>query len=290
MFVLEDIMNTIVSLLLLIVCSSFRDSSDFSIAMTLLKNLNSLDKINKNTFLEEAGVSNHSLMRFCDMLGYKNFTNLKLAITQTSNIRKQQMREHHDNKDNQSLLNHISFLCNSTFDEKAFMNSIKNINELIFESKKVMIVGAVYPEILCLHYMEDMLMMDKLIYSVPLKMDIHDEDTVVILISLTGRVYIEHYDEIKSLIKSGISIIGIGNQNTVPQGIQLKEFLSLPFVGDVEVENGAIPLIMQYLKYDYLCRFIKGGVLRCLSMKTSGPLSKTHLYIPQIVVSHNICY
>ncbi len=252
-------MNTVVSLLLLIVCSSFRDSSDFSIALTLLKNLNRLDEITKNTFLEEAGISNHSLMRFCDMLGHKNFSSLKLALVQTCNIRKHQMREHHDNNDNQSLLKQLSSLCNSQYDEKTFVNTVKNINEIIYESNKVLIVGAVYPEILCMHYMEDMLMMDKLIYSVPLKMNIQEKDTVVILISLTGRVYIEHYDEIKQLIDSGVSIIGIGNQNTVPQGIQLKEFLSLPFVGDVESENGAIPLIMQYLKYDYLRRFAKGG-------------------------------
>lgn len=252
-------MNTVVSLLLLIVCSSFRDSSDFSIALTLLKNLNSLDKINKNTFLEEAGVSNHSLMRFCDMLGFNNFSSLKLALVQTCNIRKQQMREHHDNKDNQFLLQQVASFCNSQYDEKIFVNTIKNINEIIFEANKVMIVGAVYPEILCMHYMEDMLMMNKLIYSVPLKMNIQEMDTVVILISLTGRVYIEHYDEIKQLIDSGSSIIGIGNQNTVPQGIQLKEFLSLPFLGDIESENSVIPLIMQYMKFDYFCRFAKGG-------------------------------
>ncbi len=89
-------------------------------------------------------------------------------------------------------------------------------------------------------------------------MNIQEMDTVVILISLTGRVYIEHYDEIKRLVESSVSIIGIGNQNTVPQGIQLKEFLSLPFVGDVESENGVIPLIMQYMKFDYYRRFAKG--------------------------------
>ncbi len=252
-------MNTVVSLLLLIVCSSFRDSSDFSVALTLLKNLNRLDKINKNTFLEEAGVSNHSLIRFCDMLGYNNFSSLKLAIVQTCNIRKQQMREHHDNKDNQRLLQQISFLANSDFDENEIRNTVRNINEIIYESKKIIIIGAVYPEILCMHYMEDMLMMEKLVYSIPLNMDIYDNDTVVMLISLTGRVYIEHYDQIKSLPDSGTSIIGIGNQDTVPQGIQLKEFLGLPFSGDIESGNGVIPLIMQFLKYDYYCRFSKVG-------------------------------
>ncbi len=252
-------MNTVVSLLLLIVCSSFRDSSDFSIAITLLKNMNRLDKINKNNFLEEAGVSNHSLIRFCNMLGYNNFNSLKLSLTQKCNIRKQQMREHHDNKDNELLLKQISFMANNTFDENKINHAVRNSNEMIHESNKVLIVGAVYPEILCLHYMEDMLMMDKLVYSVPLRMDVYEKDTVVLLISLTGRVYIEHYDEIKQLIDSGISVIGIGNCDTVPQGIQLKEFIGLPFKGDNESENGVIPLLMQYLKYDYFERFAKGG-------------------------------
>ena len=160
-------MNTVVSLLLLIVCSSFRDSSDYSLALTLLKNIKKIGTLNKEKLLEESGVSNHSLMRFCQMLGYRNFSSLKLAITQTSSIRRQQMQAHYDNTSKEEILDKINSLASLDFNKEEFESKVDNINQIINQSHNIVVIGSTYPEMLCLHYMEDMIMLDKLVYSIP---------------------------------------------------------------------------------------------------------------------------
>ncbi len=253
-------MNTVVSLLLLIVCSSFRDSSDFSLALTLLKYIKKIETLSREKLLKESGVSNHSLMRFCQMLGYKSFSSLKLSISQTCAIRKQQMRTHIDNTNKDEVLNEISCLANTEFNKGKFIEEVNEINRIISQSENIVIMGAVYPEVLCLHYMEDMIMLDKIVYSIPQGGVIPDRNSVVMMISLTGRLYIERFKDVQKINQANIPIIGIGNVNTLPKSVHIKEFLELPFSGDTEIENSVIPLVMQYIKYDYIKNFHKGVI------------------------------
>ena len=253
-------MNTVVSLLLLIVCSSFRDSSDYSLALTLLKNVKKIGTLNKEKLLEESGVSNHSLMRFCQMLGYRNFSSLKLAITQTSSIRRQQMQVHYDNTSKKEILDKINSLACLDFNKEEFESKVDNINQIINQSNNIVVIGSTYPEMLCLHYMEDMIMLDKLVYSIPQGGGEPDLNSVVIMISLTGRLYAERFNDIKRINDLNVPIIGISNVNALPKSIHVKEYLELPFSGDTEIENSIIPLVMQYIKYDYIEKYHKGVI------------------------------
>ena len=253
-------MNTVVSLLLLIVCSSFRNSSDYSLALTLLEHIKKIESLNKEKLLEESGVSNHSLTRFCQMLGYKSFSSLKLAISQTCTIRKQQMIVHYNNTCKEDLLNKIEVLSNLEFNREVFIDTVNKINQIINQFENIVIIGSVYPETLCLHYMEDMIMLNKLAYSIPLGMEVSEQNSAIMMVSLTGRLYVERFDDVQRINHLNIPIIGIGNKNTLPDTVHVQQFLSLPFNGDTEIENSAIPLIMQYIKYDYINTY-HGGII-----------------------------
>lgn len=250
-------MNTAVSLLLLIVCSTFKNTSEYVIANFLLENLNHICDITRTDVCEKTGVSNRTLNAFCSTLGYKNYSDLKLAIIKTVDIRKLQMKVHINNMNSNSLIEAINALSNIPFDSEKFIKTVDSINNYIHDSKKVIVVGAVYPEMLCLHYMEDMLMMGKYIFSSPVNTSIGtcENDNLVLMISFTGRVYIEHYEEITKLKENNVSIIGIGNPFTVPEQIHLNKFLELPFKGDTETENASIPLVLQYMKLRYFEKF-----------------------------------
>lgn len=250
-------MNTVVSLLLLIVCSTFKNTSDYVIANFLLENLNHICDITRADVCEETGISNRTLNAFCSALGYKNYSGLKLALIKTIDIRKLQMKVHINNMNADSLLESIDALSNISFDSKKFIKTVDSINNSIHDSKNVIIVGAVYPEMLCMHYMEDMLMMGKYIFSSPVNTSIstRENDNLVLMISYTGRVYIEHYEEITKLKENNVSIIGIGNPFTIPEQVHLNKFLELPFKGDTETENACIPLVLQYMKLRYFEKF-----------------------------------
>lgn len=80
------------------------------------------------------------------------------------------------------------------------------------------------------------------------------------MISLTGRLYAERFNDIKRINDLNVPIIGISNVNTLPKSIHVKEYLELPFSGDNEIENSIIPLVMQYMKYDYIEKYHKGVI------------------------------
>lgn len=246
-------MNTVVSVLLLIVCSSFKNTSEYVIANYLLENLYHICDISRANVCEDTGISNRTLIAFCVTLGFKNYSDLKLTIIKTIDVRKLQMKVHINNMNVKSLLVAMNALSTVDFDEVKFEKTVESINTYIHDSNKVIIVGAVYPEMLCLHYMEDMLMLGKYISSSPVNTSLRpvENDTLVLMISFTGRVYIEHYDEIIKFKENNISVIGIGNPHSVPDQIHLNKFLELPFEADTETENACIPLVLQYMKLRY---------------------------------------
>lgn len=57
------------------------DSSDKAISKYLLTNLNQMDLLTINEIVDEAYVSHSSVRRFCNRLGYKNFSELKNSFS-----------------------------------------------------------------------------------------------------------------------------------------------------------------------------------------------------------------
>lgn len=250
-------MNTVVSLLLLIVCSAFKNTTEYTIAYYLLENIGHICDITRVDLCNEVGVSNKSLSNFCKMLGHKKFSDLKLSIIKTVDIRKLQMKVHLNNMDEESLFQNMCSLADKEMDVVGFRHTVDSINAMIHDSKKVVVIGAVYPEMLSLHYMEDMLMFGKFIFSVPVSGTLCnvEKDALVLMISFTGRVYIEHYEEIVAFKKNNIPIIGIGNADAVPKQLHLSKYLTFPFTGDNERENAFVPLVLQYMKYRYYIKY-----------------------------------
>ena len=170
------------------------------------------------------------------------------------------MRVHYDNTSKEEILDKINSLACLHFNEEEFVAKVDNINQIINQSNNIVVIGSTYPEMLCLHYMEDMIMLDKMVYSIPQGGGEPDLNSVVIMISLTGRLYAERYNDIKRINDLNVPIIGISNVNTLPKSIHVKEYLELPFSGDNEIENSVIPLVMQYIKYDYIEKYHKGVI------------------------------
>lgn len=56
-------------------------SSDYSIAEYLLRNIHNIERITVNKIVDEAFVSRSAIRRFCNSLGYENFTDLKNSLS-----------------------------------------------------------------------------------------------------------------------------------------------------------------------------------------------------------------
>lgn len=247
-------MNTVISMLLQIVCTFFVDSIEYSIAYTILCNINHIQEYSAEKIAEMANVSTRSLSNFSKKLGYRNYAMLKSGILSTIEVRKMQIANHVQFSDDNSLINIINSLGITEFDKEAFIKSVDKYNEYVSKANKVLIVGAVYPELLSLHYMEDMIIAGKTVYAKSLYTDLENipEDTLVLFISFTGRMYKAQYHRIKEMKDNNIVIFGIGNKDSLTDGIKLNGFIELPFNVDAEEENAVLPLVLQYAKLRYI--------------------------------------
>lgn len=253
-------MNTLISLLLSIINNTLTDNTAREIARQLIRAYHEFDQIKASEIAERSFCNTSTVNRFCKSLGFRSFLDLKSFITVSHGVRKAQLRHHLDVMDGESILHNIEMLSKSPFDRKSFLEDCQKFNDVIVKVPRAVVVGAVYPESLTFHYMEDMIEMGKCIYNAPvnrqLTVPVEDEDTAIILISFTGRLFRYCTNEFNEICEKYPSTIVMSAD---------EEFLKLspnggfrlPFKGDDEVNNAVFIEVMRYLKYDYYVRYRK---------------------------------
>lgn len=246
-------MNTVVSLLLLMVNSAYVHTTEKAIASCLLEHMNEISTLTVTSLCSLAHVSPQGLTRFCKDLGYRNFAEFRKFMTYTNEIRLGQMRVHFSETDEQAILERIcSFM--PDLDTEVFESSCRKANELIHTHKRIIILGGVYPQMLAMHYEEDMLMMGKTVFSIPVSQDITfvpQDNDVLFVISLTGRIYKFYPEYFLKQAENRTEMITLGNIDTVPPFTKDTCRIELPWLRDDETENAVLPLVLQYLKYTY---------------------------------------
>lgn len=246
-------MNTVVSVLLLIVSGSFYAFSDRAIALYILEHLNDVNDLTAAGICDHVYVSSQAVKKFCRQLGYRNFQEFRRFLSYTKEIRKGQMIAHFMNMSEESILTQIRSYV-PDLDVEAFRQQVETINRVIYEAERIIILGSVYPQMLSLHYAEDMLMFNKTVWSEPISQEIQtapQEGTVILVISLTGRIYQFYPEFFMKCQKSRHPLITIGNAGMVPDFVHPAGSIFLPVGKDDETENSMIPVIFQYMKYRY---------------------------------------
>lgn len=251
-------MNTVVSLLLMMVNSDLSASSQRSIALAVLELIARGESLSKARVAHEAGVTDRAVGKFCTLLGYHNFSELRANIIATLDARRIQMEHHLGKTDLELLERSLTLHADRPFDIALFRQQVDRLNLLIAQAHHVVVLGAVFPQMLSLHYQEDMLMMGKLVYGVPVSRRLSADvvrgeassDGLTLIISLTGRMFSYYPDEILALMAHGQRMALIG---TLPTGftLPLKAHLAMPFADDDESGNTVLLEMLQYLKCRY---------------------------------------
>ena len=143
-------MNTVVSVLLLIVSGSFYASSDRAIALYILEHLNDVNDLTAAGSCDHVYVSSQAVKKFCRQLGYRNFQEFRRFLSYTKEIRKGQMIAHFMNMSEESILTQIRSYV-PDLDVEAFRQQVETINRVIYEAERIIILGSVYPQMLSLH-------------------------------------------------------------------------------------------------------------------------------------------
>ena len=256
-------MNTILSMLLSLITSSFSFDEKMTIAIEIIKAVTNgtFSDMTAKELSERCYITTNRLRSFCQYLGFHKYNDLRNALLQRIDVRREQMLHHVEETDENRLLDCISFVAGKEFDKDGFLKSIRDLNDMIYESPQVIIMGAVFPESLSLHYQEDMIIMGKPVYSLPVAHDFVvpgvDEDTLFVTVSLTGRIMEYFYPSYMDFLSQyeHQSVI-TGNEKMV-QEYAFSSGILLPVEGDEETGNTILLMTLQLMKLDYYKRYMK---------------------------------
>jgi len=246
----------------MIINSSLENDVNYHIAYQILNSNNCIQNMTLSMLAKNAHTSITSVNKFCKMLGFKNFAELKFALLTRNKARLEQIDFHIRQTDENEILQTIALLSTSQFNIEEFKQSVDHTVEMIKKSNKVIILGACFPEALSLHFQEDMLMMGKFIYGKPLKqsIDLNDEksDTLILIISITGRIqnyfkhsFLEVCQHFDNIIMMSSSIENVDQHS-------IQEFIQIPLKEDNENGNVIILETLRYIKYKYYQKYVGG--------------------------------
>ena len=255
-------MNTILSLLLSVITSSFSFDEKMTIAIEIIEAVanGTFKDMTAKELAERCYVTTNRLRSFCQYLGFHKYNDMRDALLQRVDVRKEQLLHHVSETDEKKLLGTIAFVAGRDFDKNVFLSSLQELNDLIYQSSQVIITGAVFPESLSLHYQEDMIVMGKKVYSLPIAHDFVvpgvDEDTLFINISLTGRIMEYFYPSFMEFLSQyHHQAVITGNEKMVEE-YDFSSRILLPIEGDEEEGNTILLLTLQLLKLDYYKRYM----------------------------------
>ena len=253
-------MNTLISILLAILNNITTESSTDEIIRQILLSYNDMENLKASDLARRSFCNASTVNRFCKSLGFSSFNDMKSFMLTSYNVRRSQFEHHMEITDDGIILKNISTY-NKDFDISRFISECEAVNRLIHESPRVVLIGAVFPEALTLHYQEDMLVMGKCVYNAPLarRLTVPSEqpDALIILISFTGRLISFCQSEYNEICRKYRNIVLITGNEELMSDSENHLILHMPFSGDDEASNAVFVEIMRYLKYRYYVSYCR---------------------------------
>ena len=251
-------MNSFISVMLIVLFNSYDQSNiDYILAKYIIEHIREFSDMSLKQFSEEVHVSVSSINHFLKRFSFQSFAGVKAYINRGLDFRYNQIKERYTYYDINIALNNIEFLSRQSIDKTKMILQIENVVDLLHEKKRIVVLGAVYPAALSLHFLEDMVLFGKCCrfiwkntYEYDNTLNI-EEDELLLIISYTGRL-ITMKNGINNQIKNtkGKSIL-ISNdyiyENTVDS------FLKIPVERgqDPEYQNAIVTELLSIIKFRY---------------------------------------
>lgn len=248
-------------MLLIILLSSFEDDIDREIALQLIWSVCRNESVSLSKLAERSQCSPATIHKFARRLGFEDYRRMKSQLVLTEKVRKDQLNHHIVLTKPNQIPERIRALSNQKFDDQELLDEVEKVNDLISKCSRVVILAAGYPQALSLHYMEDMIMMGKMIYALPVGYQMIlpplDQNTLVIVISVTGRLTDYFHSQILELQESSDHIVFLSSRECTPGNKDNAQWLRIPVTGDDEDANAVLVEILRCMKYDYYQRYGK---------------------------------
>ena len=256
------LMNTVLTMLLIMIQGTFIDHVDRDIAVQLIENAYTIESLSLSQLAEKCQCSSATIHKFCKKLGFEDFRRLKAQMLLTMNVRREQMKEHITRTDPEAVLARIRELSGDSFQYEEFSKVMDMYHKALRNAKRVLILGAGYPQALSLHYQEDMIMLGKPVYPRPvgykLEIPAADPQTVILVISLTGRMVDYFRQDFIDLSRKFEHVFLLSSRTNFPELSGKVHVLPFPMDGD---DEGGNTLLVEILRYMKLCYYRDAGVV-----------------------------
>lgn len=252
-------MNSMISLLLLTVFDSTRDSSQQYLAYFLLDHFASLPFMSAAQIQEEAHVSASVLRRFYEQLGFFSFKEFRSHFTTTRNVRLSQYVARFENMSVEQMLKTIRFLCPEPVIDADLLMECQRTADMLYEAERIVFSGALFPLALSLDLAEDLVIAGKKIRYWHLDQS-HtmmklSEDDLLLMITITGRFVPLTIKDFASVTESGDILFLSQKEPILPDGVSTS-LLRLPAMPDSNQANLMLLEIFNLIKYLYYQKYI----------------------------------
>lgn len=116
--------------------------SDYAIAVYLVENINRASDITVNEIVDETFTSRSAVRRFCNRLGYSNFSDLKESITKLIFPSNLQYRSQEDLINHRKMLNNLIFQMIEDIDSVFSVEIVDELIDLLYNHKDVILLCA----------------------------------------------------------------------------------------------------------------------------------------------------
>lgn len=158
----------------------------YKIGNFIVKNYTNICHYSKDKFLEEGHFTENELTDFYNHLGYKDYESFREKMLSDHQLRLDQIHARLLNLDISQFVNHLEM----TYTSDEFLDLIDQLCDLIFEKKRIVIVGALYPSSVAVDFQTDMITFGKNVieYHQFDKDLTFSDDDIVLFITATGRM------------------------------------------------------------------------------------------------------
>lgn len=193
------------------------DSSDKAISEYLLQHLETIDSLTINEIVDQAFVSHSSIRRFCNKLGYKNFSELKDSFTDIAFPSNLHLREFESlGKYREELKLEITNMM-TDMNQMVDNQTIEYVVDLIYKHKEIFFISANNTTSNLLKFQQELFYVNKIIrvvnsnYNNDFINKISKPESLIFVVSVSG-VFAEQVYNIMDEIK-GQKILITANRN-----------------------------------------------------------------------------
>ena len=248
-------MNTVITMLLMIILGSFQDETDSEIAKQLIKNAHRISTLPMAELSDACQCSPSTLHKFARRLGFDDFTRLRTQMVTTMKVRRDQLIHRHALTSEETLLKRLKLLSDESFEETAFIRIVRQFNEHIHADQELYILAAGYPQAIALNYIEDMIIMGKNVIVCPIgyrpQLPVIRERAAVAIITLTGKLFDYFREPLEKLAQENTDIFVFSARSPAGLLAEKTAVIHVPVTGDDENANVLLAEMLRYIKYMY---------------------------------------